>query len=324
MPCGSPLWRALHLLDGLCRTLASKTSTNYAIVHDIILTPTSYISLPEEPPQPASLPRSRTFSNLPPSAKTLPSPSSLPKSQSHMMLPLSRIPTPCKPTSSRSATRFSSATKGILKPGRPKSLVRSDTEPLLTSTTPRTSRATAFKENLSISPVKRLPKMELFDEEVEDLLPKPLQPTTTNSVTRRRANTTAVTTPGASPLKPRRLSERVPTPPTVRRGYSHPIVPTANNKKVSYGTEIKQRQLLSARQPPTPPPHRGPLPETPVTSASALQHRLKAANNSGPIRKERELSPCSERSTPAAAPPAPLVNPEQVKSSRLIVFFKRS
>lgn len=250
----------------------------------------SYLSLQDDP---IHLPKSRTFSNLPvpATAKTRPRPTvpSLSKSQSTAYLPSSRIPTPVGGL--RQTSRLTTTSKNVAKPNKPKSMVRSDTMPLLSPSVPKPQRSTVFKENLSLSPIKPLSRLELFHPDTEELIPKGLQPS-------RNLADAQHDTSSRSPVRPRYPSERQRVLPSMSMSTSAP------SKGLSYGSEIKQQRLLSARYPPTPP-----LPKTPLAasmpSTSHAYQRLKSSNKLSHKHKENTLSPCNERSTPATVPPAP-------------------
>ena len=127
----------------------------------------SYICLPDDPI--GGMPRSRTFSNLPLPTRAKKTNSMVP-SNSHSRLPSALLPStrlPSPPTSTRkhSHTRLTSAeTKQAPVRNRVK---RSDTEPLLAVDAQQRApshlpRSTAFKENISLSPIRHLPALDMF------------------------------------------------------------------------------------------------------------------------------------------------------------------
>lgn len=255
--------------------------------------------------------------------------SSLPRSESLASLPPSRLPTP---GGSRREARFSfrSTSKVTAKPAE-RSLPRSGTEPLLrslpNSNTAALPRTTAFKENLSLSPIKRLP-MGMYG--VDGGISKdwvPLSP-------RQRGHVEGLDGRllSSSPLRPLASNPRVPqtysSPTRLQRtpqsqpaskaepgpaDNTVPAFPDPNSKRISFGAGIKVYQLLAPCSPPVVS-----LPQTPVAPTSLLHQRLKAANNSGPLREEVEPSPCSNRSTPRVD--SVLLDPDKVD---LIISIRR-
>ena len=124
----------------------------------------SYICLPDDPI--GGMPRSRTFSNLPVPTRVKKTPAISVGSSSHNRLPSdiwpsTRLPSPSASTRKHSHSRLIS--------GPPTRMKRSDTEPLLglergynTASLPR---STAFKENISLSPIKPLPALDMGYQE---------------------------------------------------------------------------------------------------------------------------------------------------------------
>ena len=124
----------------------------------------SYICLPDDPI--GGMPRSRTFSNLPVPTRVKKTPAISLGSSSHNRLPSdicpsTRLPSPSASTRKHSHSRLIS--------GPPTRMKRSDTEPLLgleqgynAASLPR---STAFKENISLSPIKPLPALEMGYQE---------------------------------------------------------------------------------------------------------------------------------------------------------------
>ena len=254
----------------------------------------SYICLPDDPI--GGMPRSRTFSNLPVptrTKKTMPS-----KSHSRLpsaFLPSTRLPSPPMSTRKHSHSRlFSMENKAPPVRNRIK---RSDTEPLLGVDVQQQShlpRSTAFKENISLSPIKPLPARDMFhhkdqysssppsqqyhsahtwsdtssegsDPCLSGTLPFGSSPPYANhpavQIAREHKSSPAYRssrdrppTPGASALEPM----------AAQRWKSQPILTNrSNNRRNSHVTEIKQPRLMSARQAPTPPP------KTPLATSQA-------------------------------------------------------
>lgn len=131
----------------------------------------SYICLPDDPI--GGMPRSRTFSNLPVPARAKKTPAMVGSSRSHARLPSAflpntRLPSPPSSTRKHSHSRLMSAeTKS--QPSVRSRVKRSDTEPLLgmgpLHSARNLPRSTAFKENISLSPIKPLPALDLFHQE---------------------------------------------------------------------------------------------------------------------------------------------------------------
>ena len=131
----------------------------------------SYICLPDDPI--GGMPRSRTFSNLPVPARTKKTPAIVPPSRSHARLPSAyfpntRLPSPPSSTRKHSRSRLMSAETRGQAPVRTR-MTRSDTEPLtgMAPLHPANSvpRSTAFKENISLSPIKPLPALDMFHQD---------------------------------------------------------------------------------------------------------------------------------------------------------------
>ena len=273
-----------------------------------------WLPMPEQ--QNLRIPKSRTFSNLPVPVRSSLRSSYLPKSQSSMLLPSSRIPTPSG-NRRDSKSRLVPTSKSILKPRGNRGLPRSDTEPLLASASTeyrhKLPRITAFKENLSLSPIKPLPSLDLGERKLKF---SPSPPTVTNrkvNIARHPQSldaalascepTTSVTkrpelsVTQSSPIRKTATERRPNTPLGLPRYSSQPALPTATSgKRVSFGPDIRQQRLLSIKNPPTPPP------KTPSNTTSLVHQSLKSVNNSGAIRKDHELIPCSEKGTPRPIP----------------------
>lgn len=112
--------------------------------------------------------------------------------------------------------------------------------------------------------------------------------------------------------------DRPPTPATIQRWDSQPILTTSTNTRTrtSYGAEIKQTRLMSARHPPTPPP-----PCTPLTAKAMTTGRVKAMSNaSSHLRQVSELSPSLLRISPKP-PPTPPKNPFHVSTSEPAAYW---
>ncbi|KAM3421472.1 hypothetical protein BST61_g1865 [Cercospora zeina] len=263
----------------------------------------SYICLPDDPI--GGMPRSRTFSNLPLPTRAKKSASKLQQSKSHARLPSygsssnmppSRLPTPTISTRKHSSSRLVSVNSNTWNAG--KKLMRSDTEPLFPHALQRemsVPRSTAFKENISLSPIKPLSPYDdnLFgspsrnyrsrqdwSEDGEDDFPTCAEPSSGLSYQKtaepRGVATRRLSQKFESSPAYRGLTERPPTPgKPVQRWHSQPILANATNFRNSYGSEIKQTRLMSARQAPTPPPAKSPSTELLLNTA-----RARALSNS--------------------------------------------
>lgn len=244
----------------------------------------SYICLPDDPI--GGMPRSRTFSNLPlPSRAKKSAASKLQLSKSHARLPLhtndevppSRLPTPTfnlrKQSTSNRLVPVDDKTR--------KKLVRSDTVPLLQNglqREPSVPRMTAFKENISLSPIKPLTPYDenLFacssrqgwseDSERDVAVFTERKASLANQkrldVSHSGPNSMRMTQKSDSSPAYRSTKERAPTPgKPVQRWNSQPVLTNTTNVRNSYGAAIKQTRLMSARQAPTPPPASSPSTE---------------------------------------------------------------
>ncbi|KAI6907363.1 hypothetical protein KC318_g7421 [Hortaea werneckii] len=206
----------------------------------------SYICLPDDPI--GGMPRSRTLSHLPLPIRTRRQPS-IANSKSHSRLPSAihpssllpgsssttstRIPTP--PTSNR---RYSNTR---LTPSDPRPsfirtrMRRSDTEPLLPVQLEQANpgRHTAFKENITMSPVKPLPLTMLNNKDLY-----------------------------GSALPSRAYANAQP----VQRWNSQPVLTNTTNRRNSKHGEVTERRLMAEVQPAPPP-----LPPQTPLSAEALE-----------------------------------------------------
>ncbi|KAF2210217.1 hypothetical protein CERZMDRAFT_99630 [Cercospora zeae-maydis SCOH1-5] len=275
----------------------------------------SYICLPDDPI--GGMPRSRTFSNLPLPTRAKKSTSKLQQSKSHARLPSydsssssnmppSRLPTPTISTRKHSSSRLVNVNSNTWNAG--KKLMRSDTEPLFPHALQRemsAPRLTAFKENISLSPIKPLSPYDddLFgspsrnyssrqgwSEDGEDAFPICAEPLSGLSYQRmaepRGVATRRLSQKFQSSPAYRGLTDRPPTPgKPVQRWNSQPILANTTNFRNSYGSEIKQTRLMSARQAPTPPPAKSPSTELLLNTArvralsTSSSHQLRIASS---------------------------------------------
>lgn len=288
----------------------------------------SYVCLPDDPI--GGMPRSRTFSNLPLPTRAKRS-TGLPPSQTHARLPPAhlhptRLPSPPISNRKHSHTRLMSA--GTRVPVIRNRVKRSDTEPLLKpNPEPASSlpRSTAFKENISLSPIKPLPAMDMFNKRssygssMTSSSYNPSHPSRTSGYSypedlygsspalSRYAQHPAIQMAREYKSSPayRSAKDRQPTPGAsstqgFQRWNSQPALTNSANLRNSQHVEIKQARLMSARQAPTPPP-----PMTPI-SANVLtpMRRGITVNSSQHILEESEETPKKSQTT-AIQPSSP-------------------
>ncbi|EME41342.1 hypothetical protein DOTSEDRAFT_64677 [Dothistroma septosporum NZE10] len=278
------------------------------------------------------MPRSRTLSNLPIPTRLKKTSCLLAQSKSHARLPSAvqstRLPTPPKSNRKRSFTR-PAGIENIPVPAR-KPLARSDTEPLLPASYEyrgtHVARSTAFRENISLSPTKPLPSLDLVDRKdfygwsppyasaqnwsnISDLtnpLPSPSQGLansySSSTLSLKQYNTLSegaykrLSQKYDSSPAYRSAKERVPTPgQPVQRWNSQPILSASSSRRSSHG-EIKQTRLMSARGASTPPPSKRPL-------GTRVLNQAKARTTSGSsihLLPVMEQAIASENDLPAA------------------------
>jgi len=159
-----------------------------------------------------------------------------------------------------------SVPKGILKTSRNRGLARSDTEPLLPSPiakhTPKYPRATSFKENFTPTKAGLSSAVSSSNDDYRS---------STSDVGKAIRNFSRCVDSSFAALSPdiRQLSttQSSPVKSTYSTTYVQSLEHTINaaeaqlqasnaltQKRRSYGGEIKQHQLLSPKQPPTPKP----------------------------------------------------------------------
>lgn len=290
----------------------------------------SYICLPDDPI--GGMPRSRTFSNLPLptlARRTVPLVSS--KTHSRLpsaLLPSTRLPSPTASNRKHSHIRLASA--AVAMPIVRNRMKRSDTEPLLpvVKAEQRTlySRPTAFKENITLSPIKPLPSMSMFGDE------------NANSSSRRQSNASQaqwaarsyassdsssqafamsqsehnysqhpalrIVKENKSSPAYRSAKDRPPTPGGLQgigmqRWASQPVLTNTTNlaRHAAPQREIKETRPMSARQAPTPPVL-SPLQRTPESTAK----KSRKVASPGHIRQVSEQSPSKQVASSNAAP----------------------
>jgi hypothetical protein len=280
----------------------------------------SYVCLPDDPI--GGMPRSRTFSNLPIPSRSKKPESRLP-SDSHTrrssnLTTATRLPSP--PASTRRHLMGSMPTSSSRYQSVRNRMKRSDTMPLLPSNTGQMTnlpRPTAFKENLSLSPIKPLPAVDQFDEaDFSSSLPagsymedQAWDQTSPTSLPRDPSfcgalPTTAYT--GSSPSRdefnfyseptyqPKRAfpqrSSSFAKPVPVQRWNSQPVLTNTtntSNTRASGRHEIRETRLLSARQAPTPPLSRNSIS---VQALGAPATRVRGGSVSSSVHHLRRSS----------------------------------
>lgn len=291
----------------------------------------SYICLPDDPI--GGMPRSRTFSNLPLPVRNRKSDSRMP-SDSHTrnpsnLTPATRLPTP--PASTRKHLMGNIPAAASRYQNVRNRMKRSDTMPLLPLNSEQMSnlpRPTAFKENISLSPIKPLPELEPFDEAdfssplpagsyMEDqlwdqtssaTLPRdpsfcghlPVAAYSGDSPPREKFNfysSPTYQTKQRYPLRSSSFTRPVP----VQRWNSQPVLANATNVRATGHHEIRQTRLLSARQAPTPPLSLTPLS---VQALGAPATRVRGNSVSSSIHHLRRSSTQTLLNISATSPPS--------------------
>ncbi|KAK1057046.1 hypothetical protein LTR74_014435 [Friedmanniomyces endolithicus] len=300
--------------------LQSSTSQLFSIEDEVTALPippvlgnfpsrrSSYICLPDDPI--GGMPRSRTFSNLPLPNRARRN-TALPHvpSHSHTRIPSAFLSSGRLPSPAASNRKHSGSKLPVSEPKAPlirNRMKRSDTEPLLPVNVEHTSnmhRSTAFKENISPSPVKPLPETAMYED--RDYYGSAFQ-------SRGYANRHGWmdTGKGSEPLlhfdacgenfssslhdphhvphaskasfsSPayRRTRERPSTPAgpaPVQRWNSQPVLTNVTNRRNSRHGEILERRLLSAVQPDPP----APPPETKLSAEALVSGKVTALRKS--------------------------------------------
>ncbi|KAI7719109.1 hypothetical protein KC353_g3250 [Hortaea werneckii] len=264
----------------------------------------SYICLPDDPI--GGMPRSRTLSHLPLPIRTRRQPS-IANSKSHSRLPSAIHPSSLLPgSSSTTSTRIPSPptsnrrySNTRLTPSDPRPsfirtrMRRSDTEPLLPVQLEQTNpgRHTAFKENITMNPVKPLPLTMLNNKDLYgSALPSRAyasrhgwqgdtdgtQPLLQHQhfgsaipLSHSRQHSTATVTqssPAYRSSRHRLSTPRAPDAQPVQRWNSQPVLTNITNRRNSKHGEVTERRLMAEVQPAPPP-----LPPQTPLSAEALE-----------------------------------------------------
>ncbi|KAK3703687.1 hypothetical protein LTR37_014265 [Vermiconidia calcicola] len=287
----------------------------------------SHICLSDDPI--GGMPRSRTFSNLPlPTRAKKTTTNHILPSKSHSrlpsaLLPSTRLPSPPITTRKHSHSRLASA-ENHKPPTLRNRMRRSDTEPLLGVNMhgeqqsharhgSQLPRSTAFKENISLSPIKPLPALDINTYASSSCafsssnLSRSLhawhehsdgsEPLLSLSPYAQHPGVQMAREHKSSPAN-RHSQNRQGTPgaaTSFQRWNSQPMLTNQTNRN-SQHSEVKQTRLMSARQPPTPP-----APKTPFSSSQNPKGgKTKNINNSAStthILSTSEHTPLLSRST---------------------------
>ncbi|TKA28417.1 hypothetical protein B0A50_03884 [Salinomyces thailandicus] len=306
----------------------------------------SYVCLPDDPI--GGMPRSRTFSNLPLPTKSRRQ-ASIANSKSHSRLPSTMVPSALLPASMQASPRIPSPPASNHrhsntrlpsvepKPGLMRNrMKRSDTEPLLPATLEPTSigRHTAFKENITLSPVRTLPPMTMeYKDPYRSRLPsrayasrhgwqgntdgtEPLLPRRTFASSLPLAHNRQRSLAGLSQSSPayRSSRERQPTPggpvpQPVQRWNSQPVLSNVTNRRNSKYGEIPERRLMAEVQPIPPPPP----PKTPLSAEALTMGKITSTNDIAP----RSLHTAKPTPSVATNPSSPSPYPGPLASSSL-------
>ena len=284
----------------------------------------SYVCMPDDPI--GGMPRSRTFSNLPLPTRAWRN-NGMVGSKSHARLPSTvlaptRLPTPPASTRRHSNMR---PTPADAKPSVIKNRAkRSDTEPLLSvkrgqGGSSHVGRSTAFKENLTFSPVKPLPPMRVVDNKdfhgsslpsradanktgevdysecTEHFLQSPSDFISSLPLPHYRQRSLvsfAQSSPAYRSARERPATPSASKPEPVQRWNSQPILSSITNRRNSRHDEILERRLMSAVLPVPPPPP----PKTPLATQASTSGKLKKSlhHSMGHMRQASEQSPSLE------------------------------
>ncbi|KAK0843284.1 hypothetical protein LTR03_008789 [Friedmanniomyces endolithicus] len=334
--------------------LQSSTSQLFSIEDEVTALPippvlgnfpsrrSSYICQPDDPI--GGMPRSRTFSNLPlPNrARRITALSHVP-SQSHTRIPSaflfsSRLPSPAASNRKHSVSKLPlSEPKVPLIRNRMK---RSDTEPLLPVNVEQTSnmhRSTAFKENISPSPVKPLPETAMYEDREyygssfpsrgyanrhgwvdigkgsEPLLHFDACGENFSNSLRDPHHVSHALKPSFSSPAYRSTRERPSTPAgpaPVQRWNSQPVLTNVTNRRNSRHGEILERRLLSAVQPDPP----APPSETTLSAEALVSGKVTALRKSTTqLPQFAERDPTLSKLSSKARAPSPSRSAQQVR-----------
>ncbi|KAK1823760.1 hypothetical protein LTR12_001715 [Friedmanniomyces endolithicus] len=310
----------------------------------------SYICLPDDPI--GGMPRSRTFSNLPLPNRARRN-TALPHvpSHSHTRIPSaflssSRLPSPAASNRKHSVSKLPlSEPKAPLIRNRMK---RSDTEPLLPVHVEQTSnmhRSTAFKENISPSPVKPLPETAMYEDweyygssfpsrgyanrhgwvdtgkGSEPLLHFDACGENFSNSLADPHHVSHASKPSFSSPAYRSTRERPSTPAgpvPVQRWNSQPVLTNATNRRNSRHGEILERRLLSAVQPDPP----APPSETTLSAEALVSGKVTALRKSTTqLPQFAERDPTLSKLSSKARAPSPSRSAQQITTAEPVSYW---
>ncbi|KAK0937232.1 hypothetical protein LTR29_011149 [Friedmanniomyces endolithicus] len=301
----------------------------------------SYICLPDDPI--GGMPRSRTFSNLPLPNRARRN-TALPRvpSQSHTRIPSTFLSSSRLPSPAASNRKHSVSKLPLSEPKAPvirNRMKRSDTEPLLpvnAEPVATVGRSTAFKENISPSPVKLLPETAMYEDRdfydssypprgyadrhgwvdtgkgSEPLLHFDACGENFSSSLRDPQHVSHASKASFSSPAYRSTRERPSTPAgpaPVQRWNSQPVLTNVTNRRNSRHGEILERRLLSSVQPDPP----APPPETTLSAEALVSGKVTALKKSTPqLPQLAERDPSLSRLLSKARAPSPSRSAQQV------------
>ncbi|KAK0258197.1 hypothetical protein B0A54_00220 [Friedmanniomyces endolithicus] len=304
----------------------------------------SYICLPDDPI--GGMPRSRTFSNLPLPNRARRN-TALPRvpSQSHTRIPSAFLSSSRLPSPAASNRKHSVSKLPLSEPKAPvirNRMKRSDTEPLLplnVESVATVGRATAFKENISPSPVKLLPETAMYEDRdfydssypprgyadrhgwvdtgkgSEPLLHFDACGENFSSSLRDPQHVSHASKASFSSPAYRSTRERPSTPAgpaPVQRWNSQPVLTNVTNRRNSRHGEILERRLLSAVQPDPP----APPPETTLSAEALVSGKVTALKKSTPqLPQLAERDPSLSKLLSKARAPSPSRSAQQVTTA---------
>ncbi|KAK0316345.1 hypothetical protein LTR01_000092 [Friedmanniomyces endolithicus] len=310
----------------------------------------SYICLPDDPI--GGMPRSRTFSNLPLPNRARRN-TALPRvpSQSHTRIPSAFLSSSRLPSPAASNRKHSVSKLPLSEPKAPvirNRMKRSDTEPLLplnVESVATVGRATAFKENISPSPVKLLPETAMYEDRdfydssypprgyadrhgwvdigkgSEPLLHFDACGENFSSSLRDPQHVSHASKASFSSPAYRSTRERPSTPAgpaPVQRWNSQPVLTNVTNRRNSRHGEILERRLLSAVQPDPP----APPPETTLSAEALVSGKVTALKKSTPqLPQLAERDPSLSKLLSKARAPSPSRSAQQITTAEPVPYW---
>lgn len=277
----------------------------------------SYICLPDDPI--GGMPRSRTFSNLPVPIRAKKIPSVAP--HSHVRLPSAGWPSTRLPSPVGSTRKYSG-------PGVPPArMKRSDTEPLLGLEAGYSAasfpRPTAFKENISLSPIKPLPALDIGYQQKHTYSSSPLH--SSHYQLPGSWNSSSSDIDMFSSSIPSTASYSPEPPPPISKYASHPAIQMVRDYKSSPARPLYRS---SKERPPTPgtssltsAPQRAPAQRwnsQPVLTARQNNHEHPPRKDSKPYKEIKQTRLMSARQAPTPQPPkTPMATAGNAAGSKL-------